>query len=148
MNELNAGCPALSKPEHMARAANRLRQRLRPEDPKDLDFEIMEDCIPQGFFQAEVYVKERRHLIFATDEQLTILAKAKSWYLDGTFKLVRKPFQQLVTINALKGPSGRHLDPSCQQCSFRASCSTGPRLFGERLVHVKHSFFAVEKKRE
>ncbi|CAH3036352.1 unnamed protein product, partial [Pocillopora meandrina] len=59
-----------------ARAANRLRQRLRPEDPKDLDLEIMEDCIPQGFFQAE------------------------SWYLDGTFKLVRKPFQQLVTINA------------------------------------------------
>ena len=101
MNELNEGCPALSKPEHMARAANRLRQRLRPEDPKDLDFDIMEDCIPQGFFQAEVYVKERRHLIFATDEQLTILAKAKSWYLDGTFKLVRKPFQQLVTINAL-----------------------------------------------
>ncbi|CAH3180988.1 unnamed protein product, partial [Porites lobata] len=96
LNELNAGCPALSKPEHMARAANRLRQRLRPEDPKDLDFEIMEDCIPQGFFQAEVYVKERRQLIFATDEQLTILAKAKSWYLDGTFKLVRKPFQQLV----------------------------------------------------
>ena len=78
MNELNEGCPALSKPEHMARAANRLRQRLRPEDPKDLDFDIMEDCIPQGFFQAEVYVKERRHLIFATDEQLTILAKAKS----------------------------------------------------------------------
>ena len=74
MNEVNEGCPALSKPEHMARAANRLRQRLRPEDPKDLDFDIMEDCIPQGFFQAEVYVKERRHLIFATDEQLTIRA--------------------------------------------------------------------------
>ena len=100
LNELNAGCPALSKPEHIARAANRLRERLHPEDPKDLDFEIMKDCIPQGFFQAEVYLKERRHLIFATDEQLTTLAKAKSWYLDGTFKLVRKPFQQLVTINA------------------------------------------------
>ena len=111
MNELNAGCPALSKPEHIARAANRLRQRLRPEDPKDLDFEIMEDCIPQGFFQAEVYVKERRHLIFATDEQLTTLAKAKSWYLDGTFKLVRKPFQQLVTINAFVR-SGDHAKTS------------------------------------
>ena len=92
----------------MARAANRLRQRLRPEDPKDLDFDIMEDCIPQGFFQAEVYVKERRHLIFATDEQLTILAKTKSSYLDGTFKHRRKPFQQLVTINVFV-LSGDHM---------------------------------------
>ncbi|XP_068725452.1 uncharacterized protein [Montipora capricornis] len=84
----------------MARAANRLHQRLRPEDPKDLDFQLVEDCIPEGFFQADVYVKERRHLIFATVEQLMTVAKAKSWYIDGTFKLVRKPFQQLVTINA------------------------------------------------
>lgn len=101
LSELNdERCPALPKPEHMARAANRLRQRLRPEDPKDLDFQLMEDCIPEGFFQADVYVEERRHLIFATAEQLTTVAKAKSWFIDGTFKLVRKPFQQLVTINA------------------------------------------------
>ena len=84
----------------MARAANRLRQRLHPADPKDLDFQLMEDCIPEGFFKADVYVKERRHLIFATLELLTTVAKAKSRYIDGTFKLVRKPFQQLVTINA------------------------------------------------
>ena len=38
--------------------------------------------------------------------------------------------------------------PASVQCSFRAACSTGPRLFGERLVHVKHSFFAAEKKGE
>lgn len=107
MNELNAGCPTLSEPEHMARAVNRFQQRLRPEDPKDLDFEMKEDCILQAFYQAEVYVKKRRHLIFATDEQLTILAKAKSWYLHGTFNLERRPFQQLVMINAFIR-SGNH----------------------------------------
>ena len=86
LSELNdERCPALPKPEHMARAANRLRQRFRPEDPKDLDFQLMEDCIPEGFFQADVYVKERRHLIFATAEQLMTVAKAKSWYIDFFF---------------------------------------------------------------
>ena len=60
----------------------------------------MEDCIPEGFFQADMYMKERRHLIFPTVEKLMTVAKAKSWYIDGTLTLVQKPFQQLVTINA------------------------------------------------
>ena len=45
-------------------------------------------------------MKEGRHLIFATDQQLTQLAASKSWYVDGTFKLVSRPFQQLLSINA------------------------------------------------
>lgn len=63
--------------------------------------------MPEGFFQADVYMTERRHLIFATVEQLTTVTKAKSWDIDGTFKLVQKPFQQLVMINAFV-PSGDH----------------------------------------
>ena len=94
-------CPALRKrPVNVARAANRLRQKLRPEHPKDLDFKLVEECLPFGFFQADLTVKQTRHLIFARQEQLSTLANTKSWYVDGTFKLVRHPFKQLLTVNA------------------------------------------------
>ena len=78
----NAPCPAICKPVNIARAAKRLRQRLSPEDLKDLDFEIDEDCVPPGFFQADVKRKDERHLIFVREEQLETLARAKSWYVD------------------------------------------------------------------
>ena len=45
-------------------------------------------------------MRDRRHLVFATDEQLLILSRAKTWYVDGTFKLCKAPFTQLLTINA------------------------------------------------
>ena len=86
-----ASCPALPKPVHVARAANRLRQKLRPQHPKGLDFELVEECLPPGFIRADLTLKQRRHLIFARQEQLYTLAHAKSWYVDGTFKLVRHP---------------------------------------------------------
>ena len=84
----------------MARAANRLRQQLRPEDPTDLAFEIAEENIPADFLKADVCIRSKRHLVFATSQQLQQLVKAKNWYVDGTFKLCRQPFSQLFTINA------------------------------------------------
>ena len=42
-------------------------------------------------------MKERRHLILGTDQQLTQLTASTSWYVDGT---VSHPFQQLLSINA------------------------------------------------
>ena len=91
----------------MARAANRLRQKLRPEDPKDLQFLLSENCIPQYFLQVDLNVADRHHLIFAKKKQLDTLCKAKSWYMDGTFRLVQNPFTQLLTINAFMR-SGDH----------------------------------------
>ena len=33
-------------------------------------------------------------------QQLEVLCSAKAWYIDGTLKLCRNPFSQLLTINA------------------------------------------------
>ena len=96
----SAPCPALKKPCYMVRCANRLRQSQRPPDPKDLAFELNHDHIPADFMRADLTVGERRHLVMATDSQLKVLKTAKNWYIDGTFKLCRPPFQQLLTVNA------------------------------------------------
>ena len=94
-------CASLPKPANIARAANRLRQRLRPQDPLDLEFNLHMDSIPKGFLRSDVWVTDsRRHLIFATKKQLEFLKDAKTWYIDGTFKLVRAPFKQLLSVNA------------------------------------------------
>ena len=61
---------------------------------------VEEDAFPAGFYKGEVSVKERRHLIFGTDQQLTQLAASTSWYVDGMLKLLSRPFQQLLSINA------------------------------------------------
>ena len=92
-------CSSLPTPEYIARAANRKRQQLRPKDPIDLNFELEDTYIPDGFFHSDVKVRDHRHLIFATDQQLQFLSQAKSWYIDGTFKLCRQPFTQLLMIN-------------------------------------------------
>jgi len=65
-----------------------------------LDFNLEENNIPDEFLKADLCVKDRRHLIFATKQQIDHLSKAKTWYVDGTFKLVRKPFTQLLSVNA------------------------------------------------
>ena len=85
----SAPCDALPKPSYIARRANRLQKRHRPEDPVDLDFVLDETHLPDDFLQADVDARNRQHLVFAVAEQLELLSKVKTWYIDGTFKLVR-----------------------------------------------------------
>ena len=100
MEELTeAQCAALPKPERITRQTNRLRQKLHPEHPT-LDFELVDECIPDGFLRADLEVRHGCHLLFARQEQPNTLARAKTWYIDGTFKLVCHPFKQLLTVNA------------------------------------------------
>ena len=74
-------------PRFLARNANRQRQGTRPRHPEDLEFEVLEDAIPDDFFQYDVTVNNRRHLMFASTAQLQILDQAKNWFMDGTFKV-------------------------------------------------------------
>ena len=92
-----------ANPATLARAANRHRQANRPADPTDLKFEMAADHIPEDFLQSDVKREDQRHLIFATPDQLKILAETKILFLDGTFKVVKAPFKQLFSFHTFLG---------------------------------------------
>ena len=52
----DAPCPYLPRIASLQRTANRTRQKLRPQDPKDLDFDLQMEHIPDGFFLEDVKV--------------------------------------------------------------------------------------------
>jgi len=87
-------------PTYIARNPNRKRAKRRPHHPTDLQFEFINDAIPDSFLLADIEVNGRRHLIFATNAQLKILVKAENWFVDGTFQVVKKPFTQLYSVHA------------------------------------------------
>ena len=95
----NQPLSSLPAPHNLAKQGNRKRRGARPAEPLDLDFELNEDHLPQDFLQCDVSVSSRRHLIFSTQDQLSLLSRAKHWYADATFKVVRHPFTQLFSLH-------------------------------------------------
>lgn len=97
-----AAAPPASRPnvDCLTRATNRRRMKLRPPEPTALDFELALDFLPADFVQNDIRVDDERHLLLATSHQLDILSRARTWFLGGTFKVVRRPFVQLFSIHA------------------------------------------------
>ena len=56
--------------------------------------------IPDDFLQTDLCHDGQRHMIFASTQQLTHLAEAKLWCVDGTFRAVRTPFAQLLSLHS------------------------------------------------
>ncbi|CAG2211533.1 unnamed protein product [Mytilus edulis] len=101
--DIDAPEPSRPNPSSLQRTCNRVTASLTPDDPKDLDFELDLDYLDQkapDFYQKDVVVGNNRHLIFYTDRQLQLLAKAKTWYMDGTFRIVNAPWMQMFSIHA------------------------------------------------
>lgn len=65
--------------------AKRERKFAIDQHGQNLAFEVNEDHIPVEFLKGDILKHGKRHQIFATEEQLQLLMKAKSWYIDQTF---------------------------------------------------------------
>lgn len=53
----DAPCLSLPRVDSLQRTANRFREQLRPQDPKDLEFELEREHIPDNFFRKDVKVR-------------------------------------------------------------------------------------------
>ena len=76
-----APCSAMPNVVSLARQANCKRQKEHAAEPSDLEFELDTRNIPENFLKVDVEVGNHRHLIFSTDEMLSLLAKSKQWYI-------------------------------------------------------------------
>jgi len=97
--DLSQPCPALPPVANIIRIANRYRSTQRPKDPEDLSFVLDNEHLPADFLRADVTQHGQRHLVLASSECMRLLGLAKSWYIDGTFSVVGKPFKQLLSIH-------------------------------------------------
>ena len=87
-------------PTTLARNANRKREKGRPHHPTTLVFELNHHAIPEHFLQYDVTIEGNRHIMLATPHQIQLLKLAENWFVDGTFRVVRKPFSQMFSIHA------------------------------------------------
>ncbi|XP_050740022.1 uncharacterized protein LOC127010190 [Eriocheir sinensis] len=90
----------MPKMSSIVRTTNRLRQARRPKQPKDLNFTWVTEELPDNFVQHDMVVGSACHVIMFTALLLSLLSKAKMWYVDATFKAVQRPFQQLWSIHS------------------------------------------------
>ncbi len=64
-----------------------------------VDTEWLKSFDAEDFLIGDVTVKDSRHFIFGTESQLEFLRTARTWFVDGTFNVVKFPIQQLWTIS-------------------------------------------------
>ena len=93
---------ALPQKSSLIRAANRQREQTHHKHPSDLSFQMNDEALPEDIFYYCRYIggkKNRRHLMFATQQQLQLLPRAKSWYIQtGTSPLYPAVYHPQVPL--------------------------------------------------
>jgi hypothetical protein len=68
----------------------RFREDEIPPNPPKIDFELVKKVLPKEFQVHEINSKKPgRALVFFTEHQMELLKRAKRWFLDGTFRIVK-----------------------------------------------------------
>ena len=99
---------------NLARVLNdnrRIEKGVLPNKDNLVDFPIIMECLyAQGFVRFDCVTENKqkngeivkqRSIFCATDQEIKWLRKAKNCKFDGTFKIVKDPFYQLVSIHSL-----------------------------------------------
>ena len=93
------------------------RPFLDPPNPFDLNFRFDEPFIPPNYLRGEIVMTDpdyQRHLIFATDSQLSLLKRAIRWYVDIYPQFVNPPFRFLLVITVLMSKEEKPTPPFYQ----------------------------------
>ena len=99
--------------QNMVQAVRRNRAGSRPTNPNKDDkmFPIDETFIPANFLKRFIIFPNgnmgERHIIFGSEQMFHFLAICRTWFLDGTFKIVGDPFTQLFTISGFVKINGK-----------------------------------------
>lgn len=94
--------PKITSANSLQRTANRQRERMRPKNPTNLDFQVDYEYLgANDFIVGDLRVDDQRHIMFATPKQLDLLRTTKRWFMDGAFKIVDAPFRggQLMSVH-------------------------------------------------
>ncbi|KAH3712107.1 hypothetical protein DPMN_071786 [Dreissena polymorpha] len=63
----------LPRMDNLTRAVNLHRQKMRPQEPCDLNFDLNRENIGVNFILDDIRYEDQRHIVFATTEQLSVL---------------------------------------------------------------------------
>ena len=85
--------------QYLERVTNRIREKERPDHPRDLNFILDEYNIPENLLKKDSKRDGQRYLILGTDQQFELFAQAKCIFFDATFKSVKKPFKQMASFH-------------------------------------------------